>query len=163
MTNPRIATKEDLARVISECSLHSPHTVPLISAAYHDVISIASVARGQSVPLGVLNRARIPSVILLGDDFADGFDPGPAGWSSIKRMARWANLAIVNATSGQREHYEQFVALALQRRKLLLVETGAARTDAWLAVMRAANTPTIVMRPEGNGIHPVMSSRGPLH
>jgi len=90
MSTPRSATKEDLARAISDCAQNSPHTVPLIAAAYHERISLAMVARGRSVPLSMFDRARKPSVILLGDDFADGFDPGPAGWPSVKRMARWA-------------------------------------------------------------------------
>lgn len=163
MKAPCIATKADLLNTISQCTLHVPHFVPLLTASYRDELSLACLGRGTTAPLKVLDRARMPAVVLVGDDFADGLDPGPAGWPGLPRLTRWARLAVVNATGGVREHYEQFVTLAVGHRKLLVIETGTARADAWLAVCRVAEVPTIVMRPVDGGVQPTMPSREIMH
>ncbi len=163
MSGQRITSKAELLSTIAQCSLNAPHVLPLLTASYRDEISLACVARGYSAPLKLLDRARMPSVVLVGDDFGDGFDPGPAGWPSLPRMTRWARLAVVNATGGVREHYETFVRLATECRKLLLIETGTIRADAWLAACRAVEVPTIIIRPEDGGVQPVMPSRRTMH
>ncbi len=71
-------------------------------------------------------------------------------------------MAVVNASGGLREHYEQFVALALEHRKLLLIETGTARAQQWFELCRAARVPTVVLWPR-DGVHPVTPKRKAFH
>lgn len=163
MSGQRITTKTQLLNTIAQCSLNAQHVVPLLMASYRDEISLVGAHRGAKIPLRILDRAKMPSVVLIGDDYGDGLDLGPAGWPGLPRVTRWARLAIINATGGVREHYEQFVTFATDYRKLLVVETGTARADAWLDVCRVARVPTIVMRPEDGGIQPAMPSRGTMH
>lgn len=101
--------------------------------------------------------------MVIGDDAADGFDPGPAGFPGLPRLMRWVRFAVVNATGGVRQHYETFVALTIERRKLVLVETGTARADAWVGVCRRAEVPMLVLKPEDGGLHPVTAKRWAVH
>jgi len=163
MTASRVVSKTELAQLLSECARNCPHSVPLVAAAHSGAVSVAWVARGHSAPLRMLDRAKAPAVVVVGDDFADGFDPGPAGWPGLPRVARWARLAVINATGGRRDHYARFVQFAVESRKMLLIETGTARADAWLDVLRSARVPTIVLRPEDGGVQPLMPDRGAMH
>jgi len=158
-----ISTKIDLVSAISQCSLHAPYLVPLLRAAFRDELSLATVPRGQTAPLGALDRSRAPAVVLIGDDVADGLDPGPAGWPTVPRIMRWARFCLINATSGHALHYGVTVELARLHRKVVLVETGTARAADWLALCQAAHVPAIELRPENGGPQPAVPNKADLH
>lgn len=163
MTAFRITTKGELLNTIAQCSREASHIVPMLMSSYRDEMSLACVAPGKAVPLGVLDRARKPAAVIVGDDYALGFDPGPVGFPGLPRLLRWAKFAVINATGGVREHYQQFVAMTLEHRRFVLVETGTARSDAWLEACLRARVPTLVIKPEDGGFHPVLPTRGDLH
>jgi len=163
VTALRHATKADLANGIAECQLWSPHTVPLLEAAYRDVISLAFVSRDGPPPLRALTRAGQPAVVVVGDDFADGTDTGPDGWGCAKRLTRWARRAIIHATGGTADDYRGAVLVALQCRRLVLVETGTARVLAWHHLFATAGVSTINLVPPNGGAHPVPRAPGDLH
>ncbi len=158
-----ITTKLELASAITQCSLNAPHLVPLLQAAYRDELSLAAVPRGQTAPLSALDRSRAPAVVLIGDDVADGHDPGPVGWPNLQRIMRWGRFALINATGGRALHYEAAVDLARLHRKVILVETGTARAAGWLAQCQAAHVPAIELRPENGGPQPASFNKGDLH
>ena len=162
MSHQRLITKAQIADAIAQCSLVSPHTVPLLEAAYHGVISLLAVPRGQNAPLSTLNKAGIPAIVVIGDDAADGFDPGPSGWPCTGRLIRWAKRGLINATGGTVEDYRSAVAMAVHCRRLVLVETGSARAADWLRLFVAAGKPTINLHPV-DGVHPVPTPREHIH
>lgn len=162
MTAARCINKTQLADAIASCSINSPHTVPLLQAAYYDVISLAGVPRSATAPLKALDRARMPAVVVLGDDCADGSDTGPDGWPGVGRLTRWARRAVINGSGGTVEDYRAAVLLAVECRKLVLVECGSAHLMAWHRVFAKAGVPTVNIFPSDGG-HPVMPARGSLH
>jgi len=139
----RITTKNDLLNTIASCSREAPHIVPMLTASYHDQMSLACVERGIAAPLRVLDRARKPAAVVIGDDHADGFDVGPTGFSGLPRLLRWARFVVVNATGPVRQHYQEFVAMTLEHRKFLLIETGTSRSDAWAELCLVTQVPTL--------------------
>ena len=162
MSHQRLFTKAQIADAIAHCSLVSPHTVPLLEAAYHGVISLLAVPRGQNAPLSTLNKAGIPAIVVIGDDAADGLNPGPSGWPCTGRLIRWATHGLINATGGRVEDYRSAVALAVHCKRLVLVETGSARAGEWLRLFVAAGKPTINLHPT-DGLHPVPTPRDRVH
>ncbi len=162
MTAARSISKAQLLESIASYSLNHPHTVPLLRAAYNDVISLAAVPRSAAAPLKALDRARMPALVIIGDDCADGTDTGPDGWPGVGRLTRWARRAIINGSGGTVEDYEAAVLLTVQFRKLVLVECGSAHLSAWHQVFAKAGVPTINIIPF-DGLHPVAPRRGDLH
>lgn len=154
-------TKAMIADAIARCSLISPHTVPLLEAAYHGAISLLAVPRGQHAPLSAIKKSNAPAIVVIGDDAADGLDPGPSGWPCTGRLIRWANRGLINATGGTVEDYRGAVVLAIHCRRLLLVETGSARAMQWQRLFAAAGKPTINLHPT-NGLHPVSPPRSTM-
>lgn len=155
-------TKAQIADAIASCSITSPHTVPLLQAAYHDVISLAGVPRSAAAPLKALDRARMPALVVIGDDCADGSDTGPGGWPGVGRLTRWAKRAVINGSGGTVEDYRAAVLLAVECRKLVLVECGSAHLMAWHRVFADAGVPTVNIFPS-DGAHPVLPARAGLH
>lgn len=162
MKGAQSITKAQLLESIASCSLTHPHTVPLLQAAYHDRISLAAVPRSAAAPLKALDRARMPALVIVGDDCADGTDTGPTGWHGVGRLTRWARRAIINGSGGTVEDYEAAVLLTVQYRKLVLVECGSAHLRAWHQVFAQAGVLTINIV-SVNGPHPVAPRRGDLH
>ena len=163
MNKFRITTKGELLNTIAQCSRDASHIVPMLMSSYRDEMSLACVAPGKAAPLRVLDCARKPAAVIVGDDYGVGFDPGPAGFPGLPQLLRRARFAVVNATGAVRAHYETFVAMTLEHRRFVLVETGTARSDAWLEVCLRARVPTLVIKPEDGGFHPVLPKRGGLH
>ena len=162
MTAASSISKAQLLQAIASCSINAPHTVPLLRAAYHDVISLAAVPRSATAPLKELDRARMPALVIVGDDVGDGTDTGPDGWSGIKHLTRWARRAVINGSGGTVQDYEAAVLLTVQFRKLVLVECNSKHLMAWHRVFATAGVPTINVFPV-DGPHPVMPRRGEMH
>lgn len=160
--NPRCLTKAEIADAVARCSLASPHTVPLLEAAYHGVITLAGLGRDRMPPLKQMERCRLPALIVLGDDCADGTDTGPAGWAAVPRLLRWAHLAVIHGAGARVQDYREAVLTCLQVRKLVLVECGTAHLWAWHQAFAHAGVPTVNLVPS-DGVHPVSSSRGTVH
>lgn len=161
MTAARFATKADILRDIEKCSHDKSWVLPLLAATYNDQLSLVCAGRGgAAVPLKALDRARMPAIVLVGDDVADGFDVGPSGWPGAKRIMRWARAAIIHASGGQREHYAQFVELTLLHRKLLVIETGTSRACDWLKLCQDVGLPAVVLKPVDGSIQPAPFYRG---
>lgn len=162
MTAPSSISKAQLLQSIASCSISSPHVVPLLQAAYHNVISLAAVTRSATAPLKDLDRTRTPSLVVVGDDYADGTDTGPTGWPGVGRLTRWARRAVINGSGGTVEDYQAAVLLAVQYRKLVLVECNSRHLMAWHLVFAKAGVPTINIYP-ATGPHPAAPQRGDLH
>lgn len=164
MSKARFTTKAEVLRWMEKHSNDKPHILPVLAATYDDQISLVCAGRGgASVPLSALDRARMPALVLVGDDVGDGLDAGPRGWPGAKRLMRWARVAVVHASGGDRETYKQLVHLTLLHRKLLVIETGTARSDAWLGLCQAAKVPTVIVKPVDGGIQPAPVCQGTRH
>ncbi len=133
-----IHPKKALPALIALCSVHSPHTVPLLRAAYEGVISLVTVLSGQTVHLAELDRARLPSITLLGDDQEAGVPDGPGVWPQYKALARWAQFTVINTADGDMQDYVYMVHIACEVRKLLVVETTTERMEEWNAAVSKA-------------------------
>jgi hypothetical protein len=72
---------------------------------------------------------------------------------SRKRAMQWAGAVVIHATGGLPEHYKAAVGVAVVQRRCLMIETGTAHVDAWLAATPPA-TPRMLFRPFDGGTHP---------
>jgi len=160
--NTRPLDAASIAKAIAYCRAHSPHTVPLLEAAQCRAISLAGLTQRGTLPAKTLERTRLPALVVVGDDCADGTDTGPDGWAATRSLARWARYAVIHGSGGTVEEYRRVVLLAVQVRKLVLVECGNAHLMAWHQVFAGAGVPTLNIYPS-DGAHPVRSSRGTVH
>lgn len=162
MSQYKAWSKADLAAGIAQCELWSPHTVPLLQAAFHDTVSLAFPGRDAPPPLKMLARSSKPAIVVIGDDRADGSDTGPSGWPNIRKLTRWAKRAVIHGTGGRVEHYRAVVLLAKAERRLVLVETGTEYLQAWHQLFARAGVATLNLVPSDGGVHPVPTPRSEL-
>jgi hypothetical protein len=113
--------------------------VPLYRAAIEDNQTSIEDFRGCRVSGAMLSKKHGPTVIALGDD--DYKSTGPSGWPQVVRLLRWATTMSLHGASGEPIHYAMAAAGAMICRRLLMVETGAAHLDAWLALARVVVPP----------------------
>lgn len=154
-------SRADIARLKSIYQLAAPHRMPLLEAVEFGVIALGEVTRSSAAPTKEIDRTGLPSIILVGDD--DGQDSGPTGWMSARRLAYWARYGFVHATGGTVESYRNAVRIAVQFRKLVLVETGTSHVMAWHGLFANAGVPTMNLIPSDGGVHPVAAPAETVH
>ena len=134
--------------------------VPLLKAIETGRVAIVfAYGRTGGLSLSALQRLRKPTMILIGDD--DYAATGPAGWPCAKQAIRWCRSAIVHGSGADRSFYEGAVATTLLMWRLLVVETSSERTASWASALAAK--PTLIIRPENNGPHPLKPAPGDVH
>lgn len=87
-------------------------------------------------PMGILKRAPLPALVLLGDD--DYASTGPAGWACFPRLLRWARGALIHASGGDVHTYRMAIGMALEAKRFLLIEADTAHADEWEAAFLEA-------------------------
>lgn len=160
--NPfRVNNSADLDRLITFAQQHAPHRAVLFQAVRHGLITLAEITRDGPLPAKNLERSKRPALVLVGDD--DGLDCGPNGWAARSRLAGWARHAIIHATGADVPSYALVVAMALQRGRVVLVETGTAHGPAWHQMFSKVGVPTVNLIAPSGGIHPIPVRREGLH
>ncbi len=157
---PRRLTMAEIGDLLNFYSLHAPHRVPCLEAAYAGLITFGELTRKGDAHLDEMNRTGLPALILIGDD--DGLDMGPKGWARAHVLARWAKGAVVHGAAGTVESYREAVRFSLVARRLVLVETGSVHLMAWHRLFANAGVPTVNYYP-AEGQHPLQTPRRTLH
>lgn len=149
-----------IANLIALCTTHnSTHHIPLFQSVGTGRIVMTGLHDRLSRPnLNALNKAHQPGVILIADD--EGNTTGPLGWVATSQMLAWANGAMVHATGGDRASYVMAVMMAETSGRFLLIETSSDAADSWAEVLVKANIKTVILKPSGDGLHPVEPDQG---
>lgn len=161
MTRPflDLNTPKAIRNLMGPAATAAPHYLPMLDAAARGVITLMVISdRCKRLPQRRLDRYRLPTILLLGDD--DHADTGPVGWRCAREAAGWAAAAIVHGAAGKAADYAEAVAAAVALRRLLFVETASRHVQAWGALM--PGKPVLHLVPE-LGSHPVMPVKGDLH
>lgn len=161
MTPFHVNSHADLDRLIGIMQQHAPHRATLLLAVKQGIISLVELTREAPLPVKELERCNRPVLALVGDD--DGLDCGPDGWAARPRLAGWARHAVIHATGGDVASYALAVGIALERRRVVLVETGTKHGPAWHQLFAKAGVPTLNVIPSGGGVHPVPVRKEGLH
>ena len=140
----------------------SHYTPPLRRVMAGEVNACLPMRDTVMPPLWRLGRQGRPLVVLLGDD--DYAPAGPDTWACAAKVREWAALAIVHGTGAQPQHYEAAVAMAMQARRLLFIETTSVAAQIWAGFLkkRCPALPFMGLLPP-DGAHPVMPSKGQVH
>ncbi len=137
----------------------APHLDPVFrAAALGDLAAFGLTARSTAFPWKMVNKFRLPTVGIIGDD--DYSASGPDGWASARAAIGWCAAAIVHAAGAEAAHYAEAVLSAQQIGRLLLIETDSANAPAWLA--RLTHRPVLLIQ-SMDGPHPVMPAKGAVH
>lgn len=161
MTRPilDVNTPEGIRGLMGPAATAAPHYLPLLDAAARGTITLVVISdRSRRLPQRRLDRYRLPTILLLGDD--DHQDTGPAGWRCARDAAAWGAAGIVHGAAGRASDYADAVAAAVVMRRLLFVETASRHVQAWGALM--PGKPVLHLVPEV-GAHPVTPGRGDVH
>lgn len=162
MSEPFYVNKPaDLERLIGITQAAAPHRLPLLQAVRAGVLSLCELTREAPLPTRKLERCPRPVIVLIGDD--DGLDCGPDGWRARPRLAGWARHAFIHATGGDVPSYDLAVSLALERRSLVLIETGSVHGMNWHRLFARCGVPTVNLVPRNGSVHPVPTPRGHVH
>jgi hypothetical protein len=101
------------------------------------------------------------AIILTGDD--DGFDLGPKGFRSARRILTWARWVLLHAAAAQPEHYQLAMAMAQLCERVVVIETSTTCCAQWQALIRSIKPQpaTAVVWPRDNQ-HPAPMRREEL-
>lgn len=98
-------------------------------------------------------RSRLPTIVLIGDDYGDPRDP--AEWRCSMSAIAWARSALVHGTGAKASHYRAAVAAAEATGRCVLIETDSAHAPAWAAAIAPRAIPTMILIPPPGAVHPV--------
>ena len=137
------------------------HQAELYRAVRQGRLGVVQLDRHAAAPMGMLKRAKVPCIVLIGDD--DYQSCGSTGWASIPRLLRWASGAMIHGTGGDVSSYQAAITMALACRKFLLIETDSAHLQEWGDALLGASPPVpfVGLRPS-NGVHPVVPARASM-
>lgn len=156
--------RADIARVIGQAELAGAgFYTPLLRRVMQGGLNACWPMRDTAMPpLYRLSKSGRPLVVIVGDD--DYQTTGPDGWACAAKLRTWAAFAVVHGTGGKSEHYEMAADMAVQTRRLLLVETTSAAAQDWAAFLheRSPKLPFLGILPP-DGAHPVVPSKGQVH
>lgn len=151
----------DIPTLIAQAEIEGKrHIIPALQAANSNKIALFLVSR--RAPVAMFKRwlatpYQRPRLVVLGDD--DHMSTGPEGFPTAAKALGWARWGMLHAARGEPEHYADAVAATLQHKRVVLVETDTAHTEAWGRLMhrnQVANA-AVLMRP---GVpHPVLPGR----
>lgn len=156
----QIGQPDRIDRLISLCAdLGLVGRVELLRAVRRGEIGTVEPRRDAVVPIKVLERSLRPLIAIIGDDDYDS--TGPGQWPATRRLFRWARGAMIHATGADVPSYQMAIGMALQCRRLLLIETDSAHAREWSEALLARHIPFIGLRPPA-GSHPVMPPTGAM-
>ena len=157
----RVGDPDTIDRVIAILAAHGQeHRVALLRAVRRGEVNLIEAMRAGIVPSRVLKDKSRPLVVLIGDD--DYVTTGPTGWSTLPKLLRWANGAMVHASGGDAPSYEMAIGMALTRRRFLLVEASSERVREWGDALLAKRIPFVCFVPR-EGAHPVPIGKENVH
>lgn len=145
--------------IAAYASLNMVGRVELVRAVRAGTINVVEPTRDRMVPAGLLERSLRPLITIIDDD--DYASTGPAGRPSTRRLFRWAQGAMVQATGAGAPSYQMAIGIAIQCRRFLLIETDRAHMREWGEALLARHVPFIGLRPP-EGAHPVPIERSRL-
>lgn len=145
MTTPPRMSASDIASAIQDAEQREMLLAELLAAAQQGVIGVACLVPGMAAPLGLMNKSGKASVVFIADDRGGGHDPGPAGWSDLDQLARWARQLVINPLREEIGSYIPAVAVALEHQRLVLIETAVSRVAAWQRAFSATKAPVVVL------------------
>ena len=156
--------RAEIARMIERAEIAGAnYYTPLLRRVMQGEMNACAPMRDTMMPpLYRLGKTGRPVVVIIGDD--DYRPAGPDTWTCAPKLREWAAFAIVHGTGGQPHHYEMAAEMAMQVRRLLLVETTSDAAQDWAAFLqeRSPALPFMGILPP-QGAHPVMPARGGLH
>ncbi len=156
--------REDIARVIGHAEMAGAgFYIPLLRRVMQGEISVCWPQRATvQPPFYRLSKLGRPLVVIVGDD--DYATTGPGGWACADKLRTWATFAVVHGAGGKPEHYEMAAEMAVQVRRLLLIETSSEAAQDWAAYLfeRSPKLPFMGVLPP-DGPHPVMPDKGQVH
>ena len=157
-------TREEIARVIGHAeTAGASFLIPMFRHAMEGQLNLVWPQRDTvMLPLRRMGKTGRPLAVILGDD--DYATTGPSGWGCAVKLRTWAAAAIIHGTGGRPEHYALAAEMAVQSRRLLLIETSSASAQDWAAFLskRSPKLPLLGVLPP-DGAHPVTPNRGDLH
>lgn len=157
-------SRAEIARVIGQAELTGAgFYVPLLRRAMQGEVNVCWPQRDTvQPPFYRLSKSGRPLITVVGDD--DYKLAGPGAWTCADKLRAWASFAIVHGTGGRPEHYSMAAEMAVQVRRLLLIETTSAAAQVWAAFLheRSPKLPFMGVLPP-DGVHPVMPSKGEVH
>ena len=157
-------SRAEIARVIGQAELSGAgFYVPLLRRVMQGEVNACWPMRDTLMPpLYRLGKSGRPLIVVVGDD--DYRPAGPDTWACASKLRAWAAFAIVHGTGGKPEHYALAVEMAVQVRRLVLIETTSAAAQDWAGFLRE-HSPALsfmgVLPPDG--VHPVMPDKGQVH
>jgi len=156
--------RADIARAIGQAELAGAgFYVPLLRRVMQGEVNACWPQRDTvQPPFYRLSKSGRPLVVIVGDD--DYKPAGPGTWACADKLRAWAAFAVLHGTGGKPEHYAMAAEMAMQVRRLLLIETTSAAAQDWAAFLheRSPKLPFMGVLPP-DGLHPVMPTRGSLH
>ena len=147
MTAPPRMSNADIAAAVRDAEQHGMLMSELLAAAQQGLIGLACLVPGMAAPLGLMNTFGKPIVVFIADDRGGGSDPGPLGWPQLDDLARWSRQTVLNTMRDRVGSYIPAIDLALEHRRLVLVETTSARAAAWERALSAGTAPIIALVP----------------
>lgn len=162
-----ITRPEDMALAIARLQVAGQHHhVELFRAAHIGEVAVTMVIDPRTSIRDALAFHRAvdkPMVMVIGGDT----DPSPpsrdaTGWRCARGAIGWAKAVMVHGTGIDPEPYRAAIVLALEFKRLLLVECCSAHVDSWTRLV-PPGTPGCIILPPPGAVHPDPSRRGPMH
>lgn len=149
MTDAQMATLIAMSEQIGEGM-----RTPLFRPVSKGESALAIGSYGARIPGHVLKSER-PTTILLTDDHPDAL--GVKGWPQVRRLLRWARLAVLHATGGQAEHYAFVASATRTMQRVLVIEMEHRHHAEWLALAEqyVPRLKILNIVPPAGGTHPV--------
>lgn len=131
--------------------------LPLYRAAADGRIGIISIcAAGADWPWAMVDRAKLPTVVVIGADAGSGDDPGPDAWKAAEGLRHWCAAAIVHGAGGEPDHYRIAAEAAETYRRLAFIECTSPEVRSWAEFLCCPQTLLILPR---DGVHPNVPPR----
>lgn len=109
------------------------YRLPLIRAAATGRLEVVLAIHGQPVPACHLKQT-MPTIVILADDHPAS--TGPAPWRQVRRLLRWAQVVVLHATGGAKEHFEMLTETTELTGRVLLIEMQYCHHAAWLTLVQ---------------------------
>ena len=157
MTTTPLTTAEGIdaliARAVTSGAYH--HAELLRHVRRGHIAWIHPTARDTLITSGMLNRAKTPTLVTIGDD--DYQSTGPEGWACANRVLRWARWYCIHAAGAEVGQYSAIALATVLHRRAVLVETSAGSLDSWRSALYAINRhPHGMIVIPRDGQHPIM-------
>ena len=157
----RVTSRDDIRSALDAATRLRMPQIPLLEAAQGGVIAVSFFHDPASeFPRALLKTHSRPLVIVIGDDppCTATAAVGPEPWVMRRRLRHWMpRYALVHATGGLASQYREIVQAALLFDRLLVVETGSTKAEAWRDALLPL-CPVTVMLPRDGGVHPIQEA-----